>query len=177
MSNEQKNAITVTFFGTNAAEVRKQMAEFCPSGDSSLVQVETEALLKELRDRFAKQGQVVKVVPFANDETAESTVETTSTPPATKRGRPRKVAEDATKPFEGTTAAAPEPEKIVEPAPQPVASIEDVKKSLNEFAAVHGQVEARRIMSEVGGSPALKDVPAEKYAAVIEGLSNFKMAA
>jgi hypothetical protein len=38
------------------------------------------------------------------------------------------------------------------------ATIDDVKKALNEFAALYGQADARNVMARVGGAPALKDV-------------------
>jgi hypothetical protein len=89
--SEQKHAIEMTFCGANAAEVTKHIVEFATLHGSPLANAETEALLKELRDRLAKNGQVVKIVPFANEESfSVERVEPSSTHRADVAARARR---------------------------------------------------------------------------------------
>lgn len=165
--------VTMQLAGETASEVFKQIGELAAiAGGNPLDKIETEALVAELRDRLSKNGQVVKIVPFAEKENSESGNE------PTRRTRQKKetqapVIPDAIEQAEQTIADnLPEASATAVVTTLAPTTLEEVKSALNAFAAVNGQVEARKIMQDAGGSAALKDVPAEKYGDLVLALQN-----
>lgn len=176
--------VTMNIAGETAIDVMKQIGELAAlAAGNPLDKIETEALLAELRDRLAKNGQVVKIVPFDNEKTSGEG----NSPAATTRGRQRKSQAEAASDGGAKASAAP---AAIEEAEQTIAdnsptvpanaevtimapaTLEEVKSALNAFAAANGQVEARKIMQDAGGSAALKDVPVEKFNDLILALQN-----
>lgn len=163
--------LTMQLAGETATELFKQLGELAAlAAGNPLDKIETEALLAELRDRLAKNGQVVKIVPFAEKETS-----TEGTEPTGRRTRQKKetaapaAVEEAEQTIADNSPTVPASTEVTIMAP---ATLEEVKSALNAFAAVNGQVEARKIMQDAGGSAALKDVPVEKYGDLVLALQN-----
>lgn len=194
-------SINVHIHGTVSA-IRAAAAELAgvsPVPVLSLSGFSFEALLAELRQRAAKDGNVVQIVKFESGEPAGPTP---TEPTKNKPGRPRKPA--ATAP---AAPAAPEPPKPIEPGTQqPAASaapettvqapatatapaapesggsewgdddkstevtLDDVKASLNAYSAVHGQATTRKVMEEKGGALRLADIKPEKYGELVRAL-------
>ena len=158
------------------------------AGGVPLTSIETDALIAELRERMAKQGMVVKVLPFDEPVAGAAPANDTGTG---KRGA-RKPREE--KPAEQTKPA----DKAIETKTEPVAdapktapadvggdwddgdneeagseiTLDDVKSALNEFAATYGQPKAREVISAHAKdkSVRLMDVDPSKYAALVQAL-------
>jgi len=171
---DSKTTVHLSISGATSAEVLAAAASF---GGSTGTALNTEELLAELRDRFAKADppQVVRVEPFASDSASGDAGKATTT-----RTRQPKADKEPPKPTNKETQAAA-PDASSEQASgddwgsegeddAKEVTMDDVKTALNAYSAKHGQVATRDKMKEVGGSLKLIDIPKEKYGPLVEAL-------
>lgn len=162
-----------------AANSKEMQAQINDLGSGGLIAYSDEGLLSEVRQRMAAKGLVVKVVPFDDGTSADDNASTDVPVPTTEKekGKPGRKTKVTEPPSRFPLGAMEEP-KPIDPASDTAkttaettpATIDDVKKALDAFAAVKGQVEARAKIQAIGGAPRLMDVPPDKFGALIEAL-------
>jgi hypothetical protein len=172
--------LNLTINATGAEDLYQQIRDL--AGPAVLAGYPDEALLAEVRQRMAKRGLLLIVKPADEGEGAQvdNAGDGDPVPPAPKGKPGRKPKAEAApaavatteppKPLDAATDTAKAMTMTEKPADAPAPTVDDVKKALDAFAAVKGQMPAREKIKSVGLSDRLMDVKPEKFGALIEAL-------
>jgi hypothetical protein len=190
MSGNANANVSLTIHAATLADALKTLGA---ESQYDLKAFETSELIDELKFRLSQMspprqlvietieggGMIVEGVAIASvvvDNTKEPAAALASEPK--KRGRPRKVVEQAAPP---TAPVQPEPTAEAEeveaathaaPATEPVVTVtrEQIIEQLNEYKNLCGLVTVRQLMEGSYGSSKIIDIPTDKWPALLGDL-------